>query len=96
MSTKKKQVSHEPFNIDHWNWCMENRIKVYVKTSKSTYGTTVLENGRKKSKQLPYVNICVSLDGNNKRFNEEYRQDDEELSSIINKLYKYYYERSNA
>ena len=86
----------QEFNITHWNWCMENRITIFLKTSKKTYTTTVSNNGRRKKAQLPYVNICASLDGNNKRFTEDYKQCDEELPNIINKLYKYYYERGNA
>ena len=88
--------SYQDFDINHWNWCQSRNIKIYLKTAGSTYTATVMENGKKKKRAIPYVNICVINDGNNSRFKEEYRQDDEHLSSVINKLYKYYYERGNA
>lgn len=84
------------FNIDHWNWAQENRIKIFLCRTQKQYGVTKMVAGRKKKISLPYVNICASLDGNNVRFKEEYKQEDEELPSIINKLYKHYYERANS
>ena len=84
------------FNIEHWNWAQDNNIKIYLCRTKDTYGHTQHTNGRKKKVYIPYVNICVSLDGNNRRFKDEFKQDDPELPTIINKLYKFYYERANG
>ena len=84
------------FNIDVWNWAMDNRIKIWLKPTKKTYSSPYTVNGRTKRLQIPYVQICVSLDGNNKRFDDEYKQNDEELPLIINKLYKYYYDSRNS
>jgi len=84
------------FNIKHWNYAQEKHIKIWMCKTKSNYSHTKYVNGRKTKITLPYVNICVSLDGNNTRFKDEFKQNDEELPYIINKLYKYYYERGNS
>ena len=84
------------FDIKVWNWAKANNVKIWLSPSGNSYGTVKMVHGKKKKMSIPYVNICMSLDGNNKRFDkEEYKQDDEELPAIINKLYKYYYERAN-
>ena len=60
--------SYQEFDINHWNWCQARNIRIYLKTAGTTYGATVMENGKKKKRYIPYVNICVSNDGNNSRF----------------------------
>ena len=83
------------FNLVHWNWCIANRIKIYYKIGEGTYTKTIHLHGRSKKSQIPYVQICVINDGNAKRFETNYKQDDELLMSNTHKLYKYYYDRSN-
>jgi hypothetical protein len=84
------------FNKEVWNWAKANNVKIWLSPTDKTYVISKKVYNKTIKRQVPYVNICISLDGNNRRFKDEYRQDDIELPSIINKLYKYYYDRANG
>lgn len=82
-------------NIEAYNYCISKNIRIYPVTTTKTY-TVTKQKGNKKIKQVvPYVKIEANLDGNKVLFHkEEYKQDDE-LTEVIDKLYKYYHERAN-
>ena len=83
-------------NLKAYSWCVEYGIKIYPVPIKGKTGTKYkYVNGRRKKVLVPLCNIQADLDHNKITFPEEYEQD-EEMYQVINKLYEYYYKRSNS
>ena len=81
--------------MEAWNWAQENNVRIYPVPLKKTYTVNKMVYGKRVKQQVPWVVLEANLDGNIVRFDkDEYKQDDDYLTEIIEKLYKYYYDRA--